>query len=759
VDTLQHAAGKPNVAITSAQVHAIIMVSSRDRRGRLDADTWRRMCAVLDRIADADRPLPPGVLEEACRSEGVRVEDFRTYLEAADQSDQFPGRVDPAILESALLALAGDAPSTRLAPGTRLGPYEIVSLIGAGGMGEVYRARDTRLNRLVALKRLTAHMAASPEGRKRFEREAHITSTLNHPHICTLHDVGEHEGVEFLVMEFIEGETLAARLRRGPLPMIDALRCAAQMADALAAAHRQGIVHRDLKPANIMLTAHGVKLLDFGLAALRTSRALVEGSHDAGTTTAAGMILGTLQYMAPEQLQGKQVDGQADIFAVGAILYEMLNGRRAFDADNSAGVVAAVLNHSPKPLRQDRPDTPAPLDWVVAQCLTKTAEERWQSAADLGRHLRWIEASCAVTDPEPEVRSVSHAAFGWLSAAALALVAALAIAHFVLLPRQGSQLAYRFEIRPPMGTSYEGLVAVSRDGRRLAFAAADAAGLRSLWIRPLEGLTAQRIEATEGALHPFWSPDGGSVGFFADRKLKVVDLRTRAVRILSDTGNGGGGTWNADGVILFADDASVTSRWSPIGLRRVSASGGVATSAVRLAAPKDTVRAYPQFLPDGRRYLFTQLGVGEAGIYVGRLEADEARRILPALVTELTPQRMNVHGPVRAIYSAGHLFYLDGSDRALIAQAFDIGRLQLTGDGVRVAEELENSAPGLSAYDVSATGMLAYRPSPPEGSNSVMTARAYLASAEDQKFLMPSLEPPVPAPLIVLTNWPSLVKP
>jgi serine/threonine protein kinase len=726
------------------------MGSARDDHGRLDADEWRRICAVLDRLSDLDRPLAPDAVEEACRLEGVRVEDFRAYLETEDRSDRFPEQLDPAILESALRGLADDALSARLAPGTRLGPYEVLSLIGVGGMGEVYRARDTRLNRIVALKRLTAHMAASPEGRKRFEREAKVTSTLNHPHICTLHDVGKHEGVEFLVMEFTEGETLAARLQRGALPMIDALRCGAQMADALAAAHCQGIVHRDLKPANVMLTSHGVKVLDFGLAALRPSRAIIGGGGETGSpTTAAGTILGTLQYMAPEQLQGRPVDAQADIFAVGAILYEMLAGRKAFDADNSAGVVAAVLNHTPKPLKADRPEIPPALDWTVAQCLTKAAEERWQSAADLARQLRWIQSSSTAGDPQPEFRSVPRSPIAWLAAAAVALVAVLAIVSLFFLGQQsGNLLTYRFEIQPPPGTFYEGLFAISPDGRRLAFTATDAPGQRSLWIRPLEGLTAQRIEGTAGALHPFWSPDGGGVGFFADRKLKIVDLATEKVQTLSDTGNGGGGTWNADGVILFADESTGTTQPTPIGLRRVSASGGPATPVAQLEEHQGTIQAYPHFLPDGHHYLFMQLGVGEPGIYVGRLDAQEDKRILPALVTKVTPQHVNVYGPVRATYSAGHLFYLNTHDtrgRALIAQDFDIERLQLSGAAVQIAEDLEETAPGLSAYDVSATGVVAYRPSPPMSRQ--MGQLAWSGGAGR------------PASLIVLVNWPSLVNP
>jgi serine/threonine protein kinase/Tol biopolymer transport system component len=699
-----------------------MMSSARRDPPGLDADTWRRIGVVLDGFRVSDLNKRPEVLVEACRAEGVRVEDVKPYLEAQEQSGEFPEQLDPAIFVDVLQILAGDAPSPTLKSGTRLGPYEILSLIGVGGMGEVYRARDTRLDRLVALKHLSAHVAASSEGRRRFEREAHATSVLNHPHICTLHDVGEHEGVAFLVMELAEGESLAARLTRGPLPIADAIQYGAQMAEALAAAHRQGIVHRDLKPANIMLTVHGVKLLDFGLAALRPQGVLMEGGHAEGLT-APGTILGTLQYMAPEQLQRRPVDARADIFSLGAILYEMLTGRCAFNADSSAGLVAAVLDRTPNPLSVDRPDTPAALDWTVAQCLNKLPGERWQNAADLAKQLRWLEASKPVADEQSSFRNTRRGKLARLVAGG-ALVAILVVGtSYVASQRQAANdgLAYRFAMLPPAGTSYEQLLTISPDGRRLAFSATDIAGQRSLWIRSLEGLTAQRVAGTEGALHPFWSPDSGSVGFFADLKLKIVELRTGNVRILSDSGSGGGGTWNADGVILFADQSLLSGRTSHAGLRRISADGGTAAAVARLEAGGPAIQAYPHFLPDGRHYLYMHMqpGTAEPGVYVGQLDSSESKRLLPAMVTVITPQQNAVHGPLRATYAAGHLFYLDHSDGTLVAQPFDTGRLELTGEAVRIAQTVESSAPGKSVYDVSPTGVLVYRPSvAPSGSPS-----------------------------------------
>jgi eukaryotic-like serine/threonine-protein kinase len=690
----------------------LTMSPPRGERPQLDAEAWRRIGAVLDRVRDVDRPLRSSALDEACRAEGIGVDEVMPFLDADDRSEQFPSRVEASILRDALWAFAADVPSARLAAGTRLGPYEILSLIGVGGMGEVYEARDTRLDRTVALKRLSPHVAASPEGRRRFEREARAASLLNHPHICTLHDVGSHEDVEFLVMEKVEGESLAARLRRGALPVAEVLQYATQMADALATAHGRGIVHRDLKPANVMLTTHGVKLLDFGLATLRPSRGIIEGGQEKALTT-AGAILGTLQYMAPEQLQGRAVDERADVFALGAILYEMLTGRSAFAAESAAGVVAAVLARNPPRLGAERRDVPAALDWVVAQCLGKTADERWQSARDLANQLRWIEASGTVVEVRPLLRSGPGRVVAWLAAAAAA--AAIAVAAMTYLPvrREAASagFAYRLELGPPEGAVYEGLFSISSDGRRLAFTARDADGQRLLWVRPLEASTAHRVDGTNGALHPFWSPDGGSIGFFADRQLKIVDLKTRTVRVLTDAGLGGGGTWNADGTILFA---AAGAERSPVELRRVSAAGGVATPVARLTKEANVVQAFPQFLPDGRHYLYMHMqpGTDEPGVYVGQLDGGKSKRVLPATGTSVIPGRVQVNGPLRATYAAGHIFYLDGTNGALMAQAFDAARLELAGEAIRVADDVENSAPGESAYDVAPTGVVAYRKTP-----------------------------------------------
>jgi hypothetical protein len=341
-------------------------------------------------------------------------------------------------------------------------------------------------------------------------------------------------------------------------------------------------------------------------------------------------------------------------------------------------------------------------------------------------------------------------------------VAAGAIGYTVLRPPQAAtSIPYRYEIPPPAGAVYEGLFAISPDGRRLAFTAADATGRRSLWVRPLDGLTAQRIENGDGALYPFWSPDGRSLGFFADRKLKTVHLGTGTVRILSDTGEGGGGAWNTDGVIVFADESPSTARRLPIVLRRVAASGGATVSVTRFEPGGQDIQAFPHFLPDGRHYLYMHLGVGEPGVYVGRLDADDPKRILPALVTVVSPH-ININGPVRATYAAGHLFYLDSSHRTLMAQPFDIGQLRLTGDALRIAEDVENLAPGLSAYDVSANGLLVYRPLLQRAGHGGQVSRFALSGTRTDHLgeTDPHPDPRVSsASAIVLTNWPAVAQP
>ena len=437
---------------------------------------------------------------------------------------------------------------------TRLGAYEIVSFIGAGGMGEVYRARDTRLNRIVAIKTLLEPLSNSPQLRERFDREEHAIASLSHPHICALYDIGTHNGIHFLVMEYLEGEILAQRIKKGPLPISQALQYAIQIADALDEAHRHGIIHRDLKPANIMLTSAGAKLLDFGLAKMTDTPGEANFASGLASTrplTAQGSIVGTFQYMAPEQLEGKNVDSRTDIFAFGAVLYEMATGRMAFEGKSHAGLIAAILEHDPPLISAVRQTAPPTLDHVVKKALAKDPVERWQTARDLKDELKWIvaENSRAASVAAPLKRNRSRK---WMIGvlAAAALLAALLVGFKYLSLSERREEIVRFSIPFPaeaMFTTTETAgptpqLAVSPDGRMVVFAASRAAGRSSLWMRAFDSFTSQMLPGTEGASFPFWSPDSRFVGFFADGKLKKVDLSGGAPQAITDAPAGRGGT-------------------------------------------------------------------------------------------------------------------------------------------------------------------------------------------------------------------------
>ena len=664
----------------------------------MNSDLWRRIGLVLDRVHDADPSQAAEVLTRACASEGLRPEQVQPYLAAERDATNTPEEIDPRLFAAAVHTLAEADGGTTLQAGEQLGHYQIVEPLGAGGMAEVYKARDTRLGRSVAVKILRSHVAAQADSRARFEREARVISGLNHPHICTLYDVGRHDTTDFLVMELVDGETLAERLRRGPMPIADALRSAIQMAEALATAHRAGITHRDLKPANVMLTPHGVKLLDFGVAALRSSSDPL-GTVAAGPATAEGTIVGTLNYMAPEQLQGKPVDGRADLYALGVIVYEMLTGRRAFDADNPAAVVAAVLDRDPEPVSGIRPDVPRALERAVSRCLERSAEQRWQNAADLAVHLQSIDqaGSGTFSAPVPHRHSVGrHAArraMYWILGS-VGLAALGTLAYFTLPARSINPATYRFAIPPPDGSRYESVLSISPDGRRIAFSAIDARDTRMLWVRPLDAVASQRIDGTEGALYPFWAPDGREIGFFADNKLKRVDLATGRVQIICEAGLGGGAAWNADGTILFASNSTV----SPTRLDRVSASGGPAVPATQ--SPDLGIHTWPHFLPDGRHYLHLRIESARdhAGVFAGQLDADEPKPIITAPLKELRGERVETENS-RAVYADGYIFFL--RNRVLLAQRFDPVRLTVSGEPARIVDPVEQNAPGRSSFDVS----------------------------------------------------------
>jgi Tol biopolymer transport system component len=592
-----------------------------------------------------------------------------------------------------------------LTPGARLGPYEIVAPLGAGGMGEVYKARDTRLDRTVAIKILPAGVADDPQRQERFRREARAISSLTHAHICTLHDIGEQDGVEFLVMEYLAGETLAHRLLRGALPLEDVLRIAVQLADALDAAHRAGLTHRDLKPANVMLTAGGAKVLDFGLAKWHGSHADVVGSVANATVhptlTQTGIVVGTIQYMAPEQVEGREADSRSDLFSIGAIVYEMTTGRRAFEGTSSASVMAAILTSSPAPMATVQPVTPPALEHVVKNCLAKNPEERWQSAGDIARELNWISETSShsavhATLPAPPKRH----AYAWIATTCVfaVMTASLAVERF-RQPRTAAS-PVRLFLPPPEHTAYpvfnqiQSAPVVSPDGRYVAVVAHEIGGVNHVWVRSLDDLTARALPGTESAFgwRPFWSPDSRSLAFFANGKLERVDLAGGAPQVLGNAPDPRGGTWSKQNVIVFAPN--------PEGpLYRVSALGGPATPATKLR-PAEAGHRFPVFLPDGQHFLYLSRDAPQSqnsGTYVGSLDSSEVRRLLTSQQTLFDVAYANT----------GHLLFVRG--RTLFAQKFDLTRLAVQDEPITIADHVD-ADPGPGAmFSISTNGLLVYR--------------------------------------------------
>jgi serine/threonine protein kinase len=554
-----------------------------------------------------------------------------------------------------------------LAPGTKLGPYEILSPLGAGGMGEVYRARDTRLDRSVAVKILPAHLCADPARKLRFEREAKTVSTLNHPNICSLFDVGSQDGTDFLVMECIEGESLADRLAKGPLPTEQVLKIGTEIADALDKAHRSGVVHRDLKPGNIMLTKTGAKLLDFGLAkpaVSPVSAVTLTNVAASSPVTEQGTIVGTFQYMSPEQVEGKELDGRSDIFSLGAVLYEMLTGQRAFGGKSQLSVASAILEKEPEPITTIKPLTPRNLDHVVRRCLAKDSDDRWQSARDLALELKSISSTdpasssaAALSLPRKKNR---RELIAW-SVAALALLAAAAL--FFLRPNQASSVLPLYSsIVPPQGTSFEiegdlgKQPALSPDGSSLIFGAG-----AELWLHSLRTGTARALPGAHGAMNPFWSPDGSSIGFFADGKVKTLDLNSGVVRVVCNAFAPRGGSWGSSGIILFTPSPRDA-------IYQVPALGGTPVAVTSIDTKRHSTHRWPFFLPDGQHFLYYASSHASAqneqnGIYVASLDGKLNRFLATS--------------PAGGIFAHGDLLY--AKESALLAQSLDPKSFTLMG--------------------------------------------------------------------------------
>jgi eukaryotic-like serine/threonine-protein kinase len=501
--------------------------------------------------------------------------------------------------------------------GTKLGPYEIIAPVGAGGMGEVYRARDTRLDRIVAVKIVPSHLSKNPEARQRFEREARAISGLSHPNICTLFDVGHQDGIDFLVMEFLEGETLGNRLLKGPLATEKLLKYGPEICAGLESAHRSGVVHRDLKPSNIMLTKTGVKLMDFGLAKSAQSPAPQPSSLTASLNasddqplTAEGTLVGTFQYMSPEQVEGKEADSRSDIFALGAVLYEMATGKRAFEGQTTASVIAAVMASEPKPISAVQPLSPPALDRVIRTCLAKDSDQRFQNVHDISLQLKWIaEGGSQAGVPAPvSLRRKTREYLAW-GLAAVVLFATLALGFVYFRNSTPEAHTMRFTIPPPDNAAFTvlgtfGAPQLSPDGRSVAFVAGSG-GVTQLWVRPLASFRPYVLAGTEGAHAVFWSPDGRNLAFFAQGKLKRIAISGGPAVSVCDVDQGRGGSWNRQDTVIFAK--------FPGGIYQVPASGGQPKQVTRLDASRgETSHRWPFFFPDGNHFFYMAGALGLA---------------------------------------------------------------------------------------------------------------------------------------------------
>lgn len=672
---------------------------------------WVRVKQVFQAAIEADPGARQDLARELCGGDGQLLAEVESLLDSHAAAGSFAERPAEEML-AALTDAERDVPAMplrRLSTAERIGPYEILAPIASGGMGDVYEARDTRLDRIVAIKVLRS--GTTTMARDRFEREARAVGQLSHPHICALYDVGHHAGLDFLVMEHLEGETLASRLSRGPLSWEHALEVGIELASALDCAHRAGFVHRDLKPGNVFLVrrpgASGrplVKLLDFGLAkptsdlGARAARSVAASNEP---LTRPGAFVGTVGYMAPEQLEGRPVDARTDVFALGAVIYEAIAGRRAFDDSSDARVIAAVLEHEPPPLSAVHPGIPPAVERIVITCLAKDPDERWQTARDLQRALAWVrDGDLAVRAPDAAPTGVRRRrAVGWATAALLTFAAGV----WAYWPRQAPPAAasVTFSIHPPAGTRFPrgaAEMAIAADGRRLVFVALSADGIRRLWLREFDAIESRAIQGTDDASYPFWSPDSESIGFFAEGTLRRVAAAGGRAQVLCSVGLAGqGATWSSNGTILFSSYGE--------GLRRVADTGGQPVAVtVRDPALAESGHAWPVFMPDGQHFLYLSRSTDptHTAIFQGALDSTETRRLFTA--------------ESRAGFAGGHILSMEHG--ALMAQPYDFVRGRLTGDPITVAPAIAQDSPLRSGGAFAAGGdpaIVAYRSATPEG--------------------------------------------
>jgi len=596
-----------------------------------------------------------------------------------------------------------------LAQGNRLGPYEILAPLGAGGMGEVYKAKDTRLGREVAIKVLPEGLATEPEVRARFEREARAASALNHPNICQVYDVGREGDTDYIVMEYIDGESLAQRLERGALSAPELLRIGGQVADALDRAHRAGIIHRDLKPGNIMLTKGGAKLLDFGLAR-PTGLGPAGMPHTPSSPTmsrpltAAGAIVGTFQYMAPEQLEGEEADARSDIWALGATLYEMATGHHAFEGKSQASLIASILGKEPRPISEVVPLAPPALERLVNACLAKEPDERIQTAHDVKLQLKWIaEGGSQAGVPAPVATHRRHREkLAWILAAVFGAIAlaALAWSAFVSFAPKPARNAVRFVVTAPPGMNGVTWPRLSPDGTTLAFTARDSAGAVSIWVRPLSSTNAYQLQGTTGAGRPFWSPDSKELGFFADSKFKKIAAAGGPLQLVGESGNASDGAWGPQFVLFDATSGD--------SIRGIPATGGaIVPMSTFDRGAGETQHTWPFMLPDGKHFLFQVIRSGRSRTNLIRLGTVGT---LKSVVVDSSESRAEFLPP-------DHLVYV--KDGAVIARRFDLAKARVVGNPIVIGENAGSST-NTESFTVASNGSVAFQSSNTGNTSFVM---------------------------------------